>query len=80
MVTSVKKLLTDENINKIAVKGGDINDIAYRKALVDIFVSKIYLFDDKVVIICNAGENSKIEIPIGELCGSSMRKVVGVEL
>ena len=42
-------------------KDGDVNDMAYRRALVDIFVSKIYLLDDKLIVICNAGEQSKIE-------------------
>lgn len=51
-------------------KDGDVNDLTYRSALVDIFVSKIYLFDDKVLIICNADENGKIECPLSELSGS----------
>jgi len=57
-------------------KHGDVNDLAYRRAIVDMFVSKIWLFDDKLVILCNAGENSKIECPIGKLCGSSMGHMV----
>ena len=54
---------------------GDANDQTYRRSLVDTFVSKIYLFDDKLVIFCNAGEHSKIECPIGET-GSPMGQMV----
>ncbi len=34
---------------------GNINDIKYRKALINIFVNSIYLYDDKLTIIFNAG-------------------------
>lgn len=34
-------------------KNGNIDDIKYRKALIDIFVKSIYLYDDKVTIIFN---------------------------
>ena len=57
---------------------GDVNDLAYRRSLVDTFVSKIYLFDDNLIIVCNAGEQTKIEIPLGELSGSPKGKVVEV--
>ena len=56
-------------------KHGDVNDLTYRRALVDTFVGKIYLFDDKLVVFCNAGEHSKIECPIGEI-GSPMGQMV----
>jgi len=32
-------------------KNGDVNDIAYRKALIDTFVGKIYVYDDKMAIL-----------------------------
>jgi hypothetical protein len=32
------------------MKKGDINDIKYRKTLIDIFINKIYLYDDKMTI------------------------------
>ena len=47
--------------------GGDISDINYRRALVDIFVNKIYLFDDEMRIVYNAGEGHKIDVPLDEL-------------
>lgn len=37
------------------LKGGNINDIRYRKTLINLFVNRIYLFDDKVVLIMNVG-------------------------
>ena len=63
-------------------KGGDITDNTYRQALIDTFVNKIYLFNDKVIILCNTGEN-KIECPLGELLKSSPKgqlvELTGVE-
>ena len=50
-------------------KDGDVDDLAYRRGLVDTFVRKIYLFDDKLIIICNAGDQTKI-CPLSELGGS----------
>lgn len=57
-------------------KDGDVNDLTYRRAIIDIFVSKIYLFDDKILIICNADENGKIECPLNELSGSPKGRLV----
>ena len=39
-----------------ALKKGRINDIKYRKTLIDIFVNRIYLYDDKVTITYNLGD------------------------
>jgi len=39
-----------------ALKKGRINDIKYRKTLIDIFVNKIYLYDDRVTITYNSGD------------------------
>lgn len=40
-----------------SLKKGNINDIKYRKMLINIFVNKIYLYDDKVTITFNLGDN-----------------------
>lgn len=32
---------------------GDINDPKYHKGLVDMLVNKIYLYDDKMTVLCN---------------------------
>ena len=40
-------------------KDGDIDDPAYRSSLVDIFVSAIFLYDDKIVITFNWKNGTK---------------------
>ena len=40
-------------------KDGDIDDPAYRKSLVDIFINAIFLYDDKMVITFNWKDGSK---------------------
>ena len=44
---------------------GDVSDIKFCQSLVDTFISKAYLFQDKLCILCNA-QQSKIEIPLHE--------------
>ena len=54
-------------------KNGDVNDIAYRTALIDTFVGKILVYDDddaRIEIYCHASEQ-KMSCPIGELQKSS---------
>ena len=41
----------------IQLKNGNINDIKYRKTLINIFINKIYLYDNKITIIFNIGKN-----------------------
>ncbi len=63
------------------LKAGDVNDINYRQSLVDMFIAKILLHKTKVEIICTF-DGYKIEIPINELEGSFMGRLVeagGVE-
>lgn len=43
------------------IRNGDADDIRYRKALVTALVNKIYLYDDKITMIFNAG-NQPVEI------------------
>ena len=43
---------------------GDINDAKYRQALVDTFVNKIYLYDDKMTVLYNT-QDSHSEMTIG---------------
>lgn len=40
----------------IQLKKGNIADIKYRKMLINIFVNKIYLYDDKITITYNSGD------------------------
>lgn len=39
-----------------ALKKGRVNDMKYRKTLIDIFINRIYLYDDKVTITYNSGD------------------------
>lgn len=43
-----------------ALKKGDINDIKYRKTLISIFVNSVYLYDDRLTIVFNAGDEPVI--------------------
>ena len=54
---------------------GDINNIKFRRALIDTFINKIYAFEDKLHIFCNAQE-SKIEVSISDFKCSPMEQVV----
>ena len=38
------------------LKKGNINDIKYRKTLINVFVNSIYLYDDKITFIFNSGD------------------------
>ena len=40
-------------------KGGDVDDPAYRKSIVDIFVNSIFLYEDKLVIAFNWKDGAK---------------------
>lgn len=37
----------------IQLKNGDINDIKYRKALINTLINKVYLYDDNITIVFN---------------------------
>ena len=53
-------------------KNGDANNMAYRMALIDIFINKVYVFDSddsRVEIYCNAIKQ-KIISSLGELTRS----------
>lgn len=42
------------HLTKLA--NGDINDITYRRTLINLFINKIYLYDDKFTITFNTGD------------------------
>ena len=54
-------ILTEEKIifwiNRF--KGGNVADIAYQRAIIDIFVNAIYLYDDKIVLTYNFKSDSR---------------------
>ena len=51
--------LTKEQIKDflLQLKNGNKNSIKYKKMLINIFVNKIFLYDDKLTIIFNVGKN-----------------------
>ena len=54
---------------------GDVNDLKYRRALVDTFVNRIYLYDDKMTVLYNT-QDSHSDVTIDDLSSS---RVVLVE-
>ena len=46
---------------------GDPDDIRYRQALVDIFIGRIELYDDHMIIYYNAHDGQKTSVPVDEL-------------
>ena len=44
---------------------GNINDVKYRQALVDTFINKIYLYDDKMTVLYNT-QDSHSEVTIDD--------------
>ena len=66
----IRPVLTYEEVKLFFEKfiNGDANDYAYRTALIDTFISKIYLYDGddaRLEIYCKASEQ-KINCPIDE--------------
>jgi len=71
--TEIEKQIATEQINKIDlslakikfflthIRKGNVNDIKNRKALITVFVNAIYLYDDKITFILNAGDK-QVEI------------------
>ena len=45
---------------------GDINDPKYRQGLVDMLVNKIYLYDDKMTVLCNT-QDGHFDIDLKEV-------------
>ena len=41
------------------LQNGNINDIRYKKMLINVLIDKIYLYDDNVTIIFNTNKTSK---------------------
>ena len=52
-------------------KDGDANDINYRRQLIDCFVNRIYLFDDRMVLTFNTDSDTR-EISFDLVKGSDM--------
>lgn len=52
-------------------KKGDVNDMKYRQALVDTFINKIYLYNDKMTILFNAPD-SHSDVTLDDLSSSGV--------
>ena len=39
-----------------SLKNGNINDLKYRRVLINVFVNKVYLYDEKITLIFNSGD------------------------
>ena len=48
-------------------KDGDINDEAFRERLVDTFIHKVILFDDKIIIVYNISNGNNENITVEEI-------------
>ena len=53
------------------LKNGNVNDLKYRKALINVFVNAIYLYDDKITLIFNSGDTP---VTINDLLLSEIEK------
>ena len=53
---------------------GNVNDLKYRQALVDTFVNKIYLYDDKMTVLYNT-QDSHSDVTIDDLSSSRVALV-----
>ena len=58
----------------IQFRKGDVNDLKYRQALVDTFVNKIYLYDDKMTVLYNT-QDSHSDVTIDDLSSSRVALV-----
>lgn len=54
------------------LKKGSVNSKKYRRLLIDTFIYKIYLYDEKMVIVYTTQESSEINIPDHNLILSSL--------
>lgn len=52
-------------------KGGDVEDRAYRQAIIDIFVNAVFLYDEKIVLTFNYRESART-ISLSELSRSDI--------
>ncbi len=60
------------------IRNGNVNDIYYKKHLINILINKVYLYDDYFIIIFNARENGLQEkVPLIEELESSFLDSLG---
>lgn len=60
------------------MKKGNINDLKYRKLLINTFINKIYLYDDKLTILFNTQDKEiSLEISLIDEIESSFIESLG---
>lgn len=57
-----------------SLRKGDVNDIRYRRTLINTLINKVYVYDDKLIIIINTQEKA-IEVDIEDIECSLMGSV-----
>ncbi len=64
------------------MKEGDVNDIRYRKLIINVFVNKVYVYDDHLIIVFNAvdNENNTVKVPTTESLEGSLLGASGAPL
>lgn len=59
---------------------GDINDPKYHQGFVDAFINKIYLYDDKMTVLCNAQDSHfNVDLDKISLSGVGLVEAAGIE-
>lgn len=62
------------------LRKGDINDPKYQQGFVDTFINKIYLYDDKMTVLCNAQDSHfNVDLDKISLSGVGLVEHRGVE-
>ena len=71
-------IITEETVMLflVALKKGKVDDIKYRKTLIEIFVNRIYLYDDRVTITYNSGDEP---VTITDALLSELEDIAGDE-
>ena len=72
-----------------SLKNGNINDMKYRRTLINVFVNRVYLYDDRITLIFNSGDKpvtindlllSEIETGNKQISFCLLPDLVGFEL
>lgn len=56
-------------------KNGKIDDKKFQERIIDVFINKIFLFDDKIYIVFNINNNKKFELSLADLENQLSEKV-----
>ena len=62
------------------LKKGNVNDIEYRRLLIDTFIHKIYLYDDKMIITFTTQKEISVNFPSSDVLLSSFEGAIAPPL